>query len=220
MTENPYLEALARVTAGRTASFAELARLAGRPAAARAAGRAVAAVATDDPRPWHRIVRSDGGMAPDPARAEVQLQRLRSEGARPPADADVDSWLKKRRARCVGSWTNRMLFDVGDPRLPRVDSTRLEAIRDTEQGLERGFYIAPEPRVTATDAAALVTRTAARPQRASVSPTSGRPASKPSRERAKTDKPPSSPTPAAKRERRKASRDALTPTPKRKAAAK
>lgn len=149
MTENPYLEALTRVSAGRTASFAELARLAGRPAAARAAGRAVAAVPTGDPRPWHRIVRSDGGLAPDPARALIQLRRLRSEGARPDLGADVAAWLRNRRARCVGLWTNRMLFVVDDPRLPRLDTTRLEPFRDSTQGLERGFYIAPEPRGSA-----------------------------------------------------------------------
>jgi len=46
-----------------------------------------------------------------------------------------------------------MLFDVGDPRLPRLDAARLEAIRNSEEGFERGFYIAPEPRESATPVA-------------------------------------------------------------------
>jgi len=213
MTENPYLEALSRVTAGRTASFAELARLAGRPAAARAAGRAVAAVPTADPRPWHRIVRSDGGLAPDPARALIQLQRLRSEGARAPLGADVDAWLKRRRARCVGLWTNRMLFDVGDPRLPRLDAARLEAIRNSEEGFERGFYIAPEPRGFATPVAAeSSSRTTARPMHERGARPSPRPAP---RARA-----PGSPEPAVKLVRKVPSQRAPKPGSKRRSATK
>jgi alkylated DNA nucleotide flippase Atl1 len=79
--ENPYLEALRLVPKGETRTFAELAALAGKPGAARAAGRAVAACPMDDPRPWHRIVSADGSPSPVAARAKEQMRRLVAEGA-------------------------------------------------------------------------------------------------------------------------------------------
>lgn len=146
MEPDPYLEALRRVTAGRTATFCELARLAGRPAAARAAGHAVASLAPDDTRAWHRIVHGDGSLAPDPARAAVQLERLRAEGARPRAGEEVRAWARRRRARFVGNWRDRAVYDVGDERVPRLDPRRVEALRDEEQTVARGFAFAPPPR--------------------------------------------------------------------------
>jgi len=80
-SENPYLEALDLVPKGETRTFAELAALAGKPGAARAAGRAVAGCPTDDPRPWHRIVSADGSLSPVAARAKEQVRRLVAEGA-------------------------------------------------------------------------------------------------------------------------------------------
>lgn len=145
MDENPYVDALRRVAAGRTATFAEIARLAGRPAAARAAGRAIASIATDDKRPWHRVVQSDGGLAPDPERAAVQVERLRKEGARPRAGEDVRAWAKRRRARYVGNWRSRALYELDDERVAALDPLRVEALHDEEQTLERGFYFAPPP---------------------------------------------------------------------------
>ncbi len=79
--ENPYLEALRLVPKGETRTFAELAALAGRPGATRAAGRAVAGCPMDDPRPWHRIVSANGSPPPVTARAREQLRRLIAEGA-------------------------------------------------------------------------------------------------------------------------------------------
>jgi len=145
---NPYLQALRGVAAGRTASFAELARLAGRPAAARAAGRAVAALPTDDPRPWHRIVQSDGGLAPDPERAAIQVERLRAEGARPRPGEDIRAWARRRRARFVGNWRSRALYEVEDERIAGLDPLRVEVLRDDTQTVERGFYFAPPSPVT------------------------------------------------------------------------
>ncbi|MCY2960927.1 MAG: MGMT family protein [Planctomycetota bacterium] len=169
MEPNPYLDALRRVAAGRTASFAELARLAGRPAAARAAGRAVAAVPSDDPRPWHRIVHSDGALAPDPDRAAVQLERLRAEGARPRADEEIRAWARRRRARFVGSWRSRALYDCDDERLGALDPLRVEVLRDAEQTLERGFYFAPAPPLSrAPDPKARQTTAKPRPARNAV----------------------------------------------------
>src|SRR5262249_58661487 len=77
----PSLEPPRLVPEGETRTFAELAALAGRPGAARAAGRAIAACATDAPYPWHRIVASDGSLSPVKNRARIQRERLRSEGA-------------------------------------------------------------------------------------------------------------------------------------------
>lgn len=143
MDTNPYVDALRRVEPGQTASFAELARLADRPKAARAAGRAIAALAADDPRPWHRVVQSDGALCPDPARAAAQIERLRKEGARPRVGEKMRAWARRRRAPWVGSWSTRMLLEVGDERVPDLDPLRVEAIRDPEDGYERGFYFAP-----------------------------------------------------------------------------
>ena len=81
--ENRYLEALKLVPKGETRTFAELAALAGKPGAARAAGRAIASCPTKDPRPWHRIVSADGSLSPHPARAKEQRRRLAAEGAVP-----------------------------------------------------------------------------------------------------------------------------------------
>lgn len=149
MEPNPYLDALRRVAAGRTATFAELAELAGRPAAARAAGRAVAAVPTGDPRPWHRIVQSDGSLSPDPDRAAVQIERLRKEGARPRAGEDIRAWARRRRARCVGNWRSRAMYERDDERAARLDPLRVEPLREEDLSKELGFYHAPPPPVAA-----------------------------------------------------------------------
>ena len=139
MPENPYVSALRRVPAGATATFGELARLADRPRAARAAGRALAALALDDPRPWHRIVRRHGMLSSDPRRAEVQLARLRREGARPAADESIAGWARRRRAGRVGLWSSRALVVPDDPRASRADPARVEALRDERAGRARGF---------------------------------------------------------------------------------
>lgn len=153
METDPYTGALRRIPAGRTITFGELARLAGRPKAARAAGRAVAYLENEDPRPWHRVVRSDGALAPDPERATIQLARLRAEGARPRADEGIHEWARRRRVRFVGAWRDRRVLAAIDERLPGFDPLRVEALRDEEQTVERGFVFGG----------------AARPQRASTS---------------------------------------------------
>ena len=87
MTAKPvdrYWEAARLVPAGETRTFAELAALAGRPGAARAAGRAIAACPIDSDYPWHRIVASGGKLSSDPARARAQRERLAAEGTLPP----------------------------------------------------------------------------------------------------------------------------------------
>jgi len=146
---SPYADALRRIPAGRTATFADLARLAGRPKAARAAGRAVALIPTEDRRAWHRIVRSDGALAPLPERATVQLERLRAEGARPKADETIRAWAKRRRVRFVGAWRDRSVLALDDERLAGLDALRVEPLRDEEQTVERGFHFAATARAAA-----------------------------------------------------------------------
>lgn len=91
---NPYLEATRLVPAGETRTFAELAALAGRPGAARAAGRAIAACPPDAPYPWHRIVASDGSLSPVENRARIQRARLRKEGV---LGAEAERIERRRR---------------------------------------------------------------------------------------------------------------------------
>jgi alkylated DNA nucleotide flippase Atl1 len=143
---SPYADALRRIPAGRTATFAELARLAGRPKAARAAGRAVGQIPTEDRRPWHRVVRSDGALAPLAERATVQLERLRAEGARPRADESIHAWARRRRARFVGAWRDRSVHARDDARLAGLDPLRVEPLRDEEETVERGFHFAASAR--------------------------------------------------------------------------
>jgi len=56
-------EALRRIPAGSTTSYAELARSLGRPHAARAVARACAANPLAVAIPCHRVVREDGGRS-------------------------------------------------------------------------------------------------------------------------------------------------------------
>ena len=63
-------------------SYAELARRAGRPGAARWAARWLASPPEGHGLPWHRVLRADGRIAfpPDSAGYAEQLARLRAEG--------------------------------------------------------------------------------------------------------------------------------------------
>lgn len=63
---------------GETASYARVAMMAGKPGAARAVVRALHAL---DGIPWWRVLRSDGTVAPQVARRQLQL--LRREGVVP-----------------------------------------------------------------------------------------------------------------------------------------
>ncbi len=146
MESDPYTQALRRIPAGRTVTFAELACLAGRPQAARAAGRSIASIPTDDVRAWHRVVRADGAHAPDPERAAVQIERLRHEGARPRADETVSAWARRRRARFVGAWRDRRAVCTREDGVDRLDPLRVEALRDEEQTIARGFAFGAAPR--------------------------------------------------------------------------
>lgn len=75
----PWLEAVARavrsIPKGKTASYAQVALMAGKPGAARAVVRALHAL---NEVPWWRVIRSDGTLAE--AVAVKQAARLRREG--------------------------------------------------------------------------------------------------------------------------------------------
>jgi len=71
---------LRRVPFGKTLSYAELARRAGAPRAARAVGQAVGANPIPILIPCHRVVRSDGGLGGFSAGLEIKRWLLRHEG--------------------------------------------------------------------------------------------------------------------------------------------
>lgn len=101
-----YWEATRLVPHGETRTFAELAALAGRPGAARAAGRAIAACPIDSEHPWHRIVASDGKLSRDPERGRAQRERLAAEGAIPPG-ADHAAPRRSTREKPAQASTRR-----------------------------------------------------------------------------------------------------------------
>lgn len=139
MSTDAYLEAARQIRAGETRSFHELAALAGKPAAARAAGRAIAACPIDDPRPWHRVVAADGALAREPDRARVQLERLRGEGARPRAGESIARWARRRRKAWIANWRTHCSGKAEDPRVQEWPADRVEALASSDSAVERGF---------------------------------------------------------------------------------
>lgn len=79
------LEVCRRIPYGRTASYAELARLAGNPKAARAAGGAMANNPLPLVIPCHRVLRSDGSIGgfSSPCGVSDKERMLRLEGIGP-----------------------------------------------------------------------------------------------------------------------------------------
>jgi alkylated DNA nucleotide flippase Atl1 len=152
MTEkhsDPYLEATRLVPSGETRTFAELAALAGRPGAARAAGRAIAACPLRSDLPWHRIVASDGSLARDPRRAKLQRARLVKEGALPapakrvPREARPASPAAPRRAKRVRA-KDAATADV-PARFAAVDwAGAVKSLRDQGLFVERGLLAETE----------------------------------------------------------------------------
>jgi len=78
------LAVIAQVPRGRVVSYGQVARMAGRPGAARMVGWALHAVPRGVSVPWQRVINAGGGISPRGGGAEVALQRrlLEAEGVR------------------------------------------------------------------------------------------------------------------------------------------
>lgn len=72
------LAIVAQVPSGTVATYGQVAELAGFPGRARMVGRTLAE--SDVEVPWHRIIRSDGEIAPRLFGVEKQVELLRMEG--------------------------------------------------------------------------------------------------------------------------------------------
>ena len=73
--------ACARIPHGQTCSYAELARMAGRPAAARAAGNAMHNNPVPIVVPCHRVIKSDGSLGGFGSGVSIKKKLLRLEEA-------------------------------------------------------------------------------------------------------------------------------------------
>ncbi len=135
-----YLDAIRGIPAGGTRTFLEVAGLAGRSGAARAAGRVVGKCAVDGDVPWHRVVGSSGEFAADEARAEVQRERLREEDARPREDESVREWAERVGTPLVGRWSSRTFLEADDPQLDRSSPDKVEALSSVAVATRRGFH--------------------------------------------------------------------------------
>lgn len=83
MTHAQIFAVVRRIPRGRVATYGQVAALAGFPNHARQVGYALAALSSDAPVPWHRVVNAQGRISPrrdDPGGAMVQQLRLEQEG--------------------------------------------------------------------------------------------------------------------------------------------
>ena len=134
-----YLAALSQIPPGETRSFMELAAMAGRPGAARAAGRAIRACPLDSELPWQRVVSADGALVGEASREALQIARLREEGARPREGESVADWCRRCSIGFVGKLPGRVFLPAGDPRVGRWSARRVEPLSDEDAALARGF---------------------------------------------------------------------------------
>jgi len=133
------IRVLRDIPPGRTRSVSDLAAAAGRPWAARAAGRVLAGLHATDTNPWHRAVRADGALP----YGEAQRLRLVSEGARPAKGETLDAWLLRAGASLVGVWRGRAYCRPGCAAAERADRTRVEPLVDAREATTRGFHPCP-----------------------------------------------------------------------------
>ncbi len=93
-----------RIPRGRVASYGQVARLAGRPGAARQVGYALAALREDSGVPWQRVVNAQGGVSPraEPGWEALQRRLLEAEGIRFDARGRTDLARFGWRARSSG----------------------------------------------------------------------------------------------------------------------
>lgn len=143
-----YREAARRIPAGETRTFAELAVLAGRPGAQRAAGRSIAGVADDGAVPWHRVVAAGGKLSE--RRGELQLARLRDEGARPRAGESVAAWARRVRARWVADLARRRFARASDPAVHGFDPLAMERVASESAALARSLAPLDAPMAAAS----------------------------------------------------------------------
>lgn len=83
MTHAEIFAVVRRIPRGRVATYGQVAALAGHPNHARQVGYALAALDTDSPVPWHRVVNAAGAISPrrgDAGGAMLQRMRLEQEG--------------------------------------------------------------------------------------------------------------------------------------------
>lgn len=132
------LRALEAIPPARTRSVSEVAAAAGRPWAARAAGRLLAAWRTTE-APCHRAVRADGGLT----FGDAQLARLVREGARPGTDEPIESWLARANASLAGNLVTRVYCRASCADAASSDPARLEPLADAREATRRLFRPCP-----------------------------------------------------------------------------
>ncbi len=135
--ESRLKQALAAVPAGRTRTVAELAATAGRPWAAREAGRLIAGWARNRSTalPLHRAVRSGGGLP----FGDSQRRKLVAEGARRRSGEAIDDWLARAGANLVGILTSRSYCRPECALATHARSEAVEPLTDAREAALRGF---------------------------------------------------------------------------------
>ena len=102
---------VSRIPSGRVASYGVVARLVGRPGAARTVGWALSALPVDSDVPWWRVINAAGRISLADHRHGAVLQRalLLREGVRFAAggvvDLDLFGWPSDAYDRVVGAQT-------------------------------------------------------------------------------------------------------------------
>jgi len=142
---NRYLEATRGIPPGQTRSYAEIARMAARPGAARSAGRALLSCPRRSDVPWHRVTAADGSLSRDTERATLQLRRLRREGARPRANETVRAWAKRVEAPLVGKLPERVFAPPEHPGADAWKPLRVEPLASEAEARARGFRGLDDP---------------------------------------------------------------------------
>lgn len=99
------LAVVGRVPRGWVVTYGQVARMAGRPGAARMVGWALHALPPGSDLPWHRVVNASGGISlRDGIEAEVQRALLEAEGieANPRGRVDLERYRWDGRGRPRG----------------------------------------------------------------------------------------------------------------------
>lgn len=100
---------VAKIPAGTVVTYGDIAKMLGRPRAARFVGYAMAASCETDDLPWHRVAFSDGKLWDNEWEA-VQRDLLTAEGVGFTPDGRID--VKKYRWKAVNGPTAQELRDL------------------------------------------------------------------------------------------------------------